>query len=181
VAHWIYVPEWKRALPSAITVAAPGLSTRRQVRRSGLRIDRELPGGAPADWNNEIATVLVSAPLFHEAALFHKPSRTLVLVDLVQNIRTEEWPFAARVFADTVGISAPDGRAPVYLRLLVRCGGRDARLAASRLLSFEPERVIFAHGEWFRDDATPRLRRSLQWLTGASRSKSSAHVSHPTS
>lgn len=32
-----------------------------------------------------------------------------------------------------------------------------------------PERVIFAHGDWFRSNGTERLRRSLRWLLQASR------------
>jgi hypothetical protein len=55
--------------------------------------------------------------------------------------------------------------APLYLRMALHLGGRGAELAAARLIALEPERVLFAHGEWFREKAAERLRRSLDWLT----------------
>lgn len=41
IAHWMYVRQWQMAVPGATTFAVPGLAARRQVRKSGLRIDRE--------------------------------------------------------------------------------------------------------------------------------------------
>jgi short-subunit dehydrogenase len=167
IAHWMFIPEWQSALPDAVTLAVPGLGARKQVRDAGLRIDGTLPDDAPNEWANEIETVLVTAPLFAEVALLHKPSRTLVLTDLVQNIRAEELSSGSRVLAEALGITAPDGKAPLYMRLLLRFGGRATELAVARIIDFAPERVIFAHGEWFMSDGTERLRRSLRWLPAA--------------
>ncbi len=33
-------------------------------------------------------------------------------------------------------------------------------------MAFEPDRVVFTHGQWFNRDATSQLRRSLSWLLG---------------
>lgn len=66
-----------------------------------------------------------------------------------------------RVFSRLVGAQE---KAPVYLRLVVKLKGKDARDAASRLVSLQPERVIFSHGAWFARDAAARLRKSLSWL-----------------
>lgn len=168
IAHWMFIPAWQRALPDAVLLAVPGLGARKQVRKAGLHVDGELLGGTPQEWGDEIETVLLSAPLFVEIALLHKPSRTLVLTDLVQNVRPDELPYGPRIVANVLGITAPDGRAPLYLRVLMRCGGRAARLAAARLVGFAPERVIFAHGDWFKRDAPERLRRALRWLVAES-------------
>jgi hypothetical protein len=163
VAHWMFIADWQKAIPDAIVAAAPGLAKRRQVRKSGLRIDRELDG--PLDeWSGEISTVLVSAPFFTEIALFHQRSRTLILTDPVQNLDPEKLPALARVAARLLGNAAPTGKAPAYLRALVHLGGRSAEEAASRLLGFHPERVIFAHGQWFETAGTERLQRSLDWM-----------------
>jgi hypothetical protein len=64
-----------------------------------------------------------------------------------------------------MGITAPSAQAPLYLRLLLRFGGRAVEAAVERLMHFSPERVIFAHGDWFKSDATNRLRQSLRWIT----------------
>ena len=49
---------------------------------------------------------------------------------------------------------------------------RAVEMAAERLVSFAPEKVIFAHGVWF--DATTRLRRSLRCILPAGRNRGSA-------
>jgi short-subunit dehydrogenase len=90
-----------------------------------------------------------------------------VLTDLVQNLAPERLSFVGRAMADLLGITAPDGMAPAYLRLLLRLGGRSVQQAVARLIQMRPERVIFAHGRWFESGGTQQLRRSLAWLPSA--------------
>ena len=164
VAHWMFLRDWQAALPNAQVYAAPGLARRAQVRRSGLRIDRELTDVTPDAWSQDLQIVLISAPLFSEVELFHRPSRTLILTDLVQNLAPEGLGAVRRTVARLLGITAPDGKAPAYLRLVLRLGGRAVRLAAARLITLAPKRVIFAHGRWFDTGGTQQLRSSLGWL-----------------
>jgi len=166
VGHWLFLRDWQAACPNAITWAVPGLKDRGQVRRSGVRIDAELGDHAPRSWADEIESVLVAGPVFREVALFHRPSRTLLLTDLVINLEGDLLPPPARALARLLGIVAPDGRAPLYLRLLLRLNHRAAADAARRLIALAPDRVIFAHGQWFDHDAPEELRRSLAWLVG---------------
>jgi len=100
-----------------------------------------------------------------EAALFHRPSRTLVLTDLVVNVETAKLPSPLSVGARLVGSAAPNGKAPIYARIAFRLGGRGARDAARRVVALEPERVIFSHGRWFETNAAPQLRQAMSWLT----------------
>lgn len=164
VAHWMFLPEWQRQLPQARTYAARGLSARKQVREAGLRIDRELGEATPAEWSRELEIITVNAPMFSEVEIFDRRSRTLILTDLVQNLDTNDLPPSNQTAASLLGIAKPDGKAPVYLRLLLRLGGRAVQAAAERLIGLAPERAIFAHGDWFDTGATERLRRSLRWL-----------------
>jgi short-subunit dehydrogenase len=108
--------------------------------------------------------------MFCEIELFDKRSRTLILTDLVQNLDPKTLRPVARVAAGLLGIARPDGKAPIYLRLLLRLGGRSVQAAAARLVAFAPRTVIFAHGDWFGAEATSRLRKSLRWLLPAQRS-----------
>lgn len=164
VGHWMFLRDWQAACPNAITWAVPGLKDRGQVRRSGVRIDAELGDRPPRVWADEIEPVLVAGPVFKEVCLFHHPSRTLLLTDLVINLEAAHLPPKARVLAALLGILAPRGRAPLYLRMLLRLNRRDAAPAARRLVGFRPDRVVFAHGRWFDRDAPERLERSLDWL-----------------
>ena len=164
-AHWMFVADWQRACPAATVWAAPGLARRRQVRESGLRIDGELGPDRPRPWGEAIEVSIVpGGGGFREAALFHRPSGTLVLTDLIVSLARSKLPFLQRLAARAIGSLAPDGKAPLYLRLLIGLRRRQARRAAERLVAFAPERVIFAHGEWFEREGQARLRRSLRWL-----------------
>src|SRR4051812_40044846 len=167
IAHWMFLPQWQGALPDAKVSAAPGLAARAQVRRSGLRIDQELGDTAPAEWAEEIELVPVTALFFSEVELFHRPSRTLILTDLVQNLAPEGLPPLSRSVAGLLGILSPDGRAPIYLRMLLHLGGRDVERSVSRLIELSPTRVIFAHGRWFESGGTEQLKRSFSWLPRA--------------
>ncbi len=163
-AHWMFLAAWQEHVPDATTWAAPGLRDRAQVRKAGLRLDRDLTEGAP-DWPEELAQVTVPGiGGFREVALFHTVSRTLILTDLVQNLEPEKLSRAFRPFAALAGVTAPDGRAPVYLRAIVRASGEPARAAAHRLVALKPDRVVMAHGRWLGADAAERLERSLRWL-----------------
>lgn len=167
VAHWTFLEGWQRHCPDATTWAAPGLRERSQVRRSGVRLDRDLGDAAPPEWGDAIALAAVPGGLgFREVALFHRPTRTLVLTDLVLNLEPYKLPAPMRPLMRMLGVVAPDGMPPPYLRAVVKLRRRAAKQAASRLLELRPERVVFAHGSWFARDGTDALRRSLRWLLG---------------
>ncbi len=162
--HWTYVREWQSHCPAAITWGAPGLRRRKAVAEAGLHIDRDLADGTTPEWQDVIETVVVHGKGIAEAALFHRPSGTLVLTDLVVNVELRKLPLPVGVGARLVGAAAPHGRAPVYARAAFKAGGERAAAAAARLVALQPERVIFAHGRWFESNGTAELRRSLDWL-----------------
>jgi hypothetical protein len=164
-AHWMHLEAWQSRFPDAQTWAAPGLRDRRAVRRSGIRLDHDLSSTAPADWAGEIDQIVVPGGAgFREVAFLHQPTRTAVLTDLIDNLEASRLPVATRVFAGLAGALAPNGKAPIYLRLVVKLRRREAAAAAARVIAWEPERVIFAHGRWFDREASASLRRSLDWL-----------------
>lgn len=167
VAHWTHLKEWQTACPAAVISAAPELRNRSQVREAGLRLDRDLTDTPPSDWADEIEqTVVPGGAGFREVAFFHRPTRTLILTDLIQNLEPGKLPLGTRLFAKLTGVQAPDGKAPAYLRLVVRLRRREARAAIARLVSRAPTRVIFSHGKWFDRDGAAELRRAFRWLLG---------------
>jgi Domain of unknown function (DUF4336) len=167
IAHWSFIEGWQRHCPEAITWAAPNLRRRPQVRKAGLRLDRDLDERAPEDWAGDIAqTIIPGGGGYREVAFFHHPTATLVLTDLIVNLEPAKLPPASRIFGRLTGALAPDGKAPAYLRLIVRLRRAEAAAAAARVTAWGPERVIFAHGRWFERDATSALKRSLRWLLG---------------
>ena len=167
VAHWSFLKDWQQHCLDASTWAAPNLRKRRAVKKADLRIDRELNATAPEAWSAEIEqTIIAAGGGFREVAFYHLPTRTLILTDLIVNLEPQKLPFRSRTFARMTGTLAPGGKAPAYLRLLVRLRRKEARTAAARMVGWAPERVIFAHGAWFERDGAERLKRSLAWLLG---------------
>lgn len=163
--HWTFIKAWQDAAPGTQTWAAPGLRERGQVRRSGLRIDHDLADQAPAEWSDEIEQAVVpGGGGFNEVAMLHRPSRTLLLTDLVQNFEPEKLPWMLRPIAALLGNTAPSGRAPAHLRAVVRLQRGQAAMAARRIVQWAPQRVLVTHGHAFERDAAGQLRRSLAWL-----------------
>jgi hypothetical protein len=48
--------------------------------------------------------------------------------------------------------------------MAMRAGGEKASEAGHRLIRLNPDRVIFAHGEWFASNGAEKLREALSWL-----------------
>ena len=162
IAHWTFLADWQGAFPAAETWAVPGLGQRPQVRASGLRIDHEL-GSTPVPWSAEVAQGLVQGGVgFTEAYVFHRLTRTLILTDLVQNLEPSRLPpvtsIAARLARSTCG------ETPAHVRAVVLLGGEEAKRQVRQLLALEPDKLIFAHGKWFPENAAPRLRQAFDWL-----------------
>jgi hypothetical protein len=166
IAHWSFLNDWQKRLPNALTWAAPGLRERKHVQKTGVRIDHVLSDTSPPEWASEMEQVTIRGLGFSEVDFFHRPSRTLIMTDLVQNLETQRLSVGPRIFARLNSVAAPHGRAPLYLRLIVKANKREAARAAIRLVDWHPERVIFSHGRWFDRDGTKALKRSLDWLIG---------------
>ncbi len=62
------------------------------------------------------------------------------------------------------GAAHPDGKAPVDLRLTFLGRKNEAQASFERMLAWEPEKVIVAHGRWYERDGTKEQRRAFRWL-----------------
>ncbi len=165
IAHWTHLKEWQGAYPGAVTSAAPELRERAAVKKEGLRLDRDLHDPAPPDWAGTIDQIVVpGAGGFREVAFFHNPTRTLLLTDLVVNLEAKKLPLPTRLFARANGMLAPSGKTPAYLRLMLRMRGAEAREVVSRVIGWEPERVVITHGRWFERNGAAEVRRRFGWL-----------------
>lgn len=164
IAHWTFLADWQRAYPDATTWAAPGLRDRAQVRASAVRFDAELSETAPAEWADTLDQGIVTgAAGFNEVWFFHRPTRTLVLVDLIENLEPGKLPPVARLVMQAA--AATRGTTARYLRVPLWLGGADAKAAVRAMVALEPERVIFAHGRPFDSNGAAELKRAFKWLT----------------
>lgn len=148
--HWLHVKSCQAAFPDAVTYACPGV----EKRAKGVTFDEVLGDEAPACWAGELSQVAVQGTrVMREVAFFHHDSKTLLLVDLVENV-TDATPgtnWFLRLTFRAIGLWNTPGPAPEYRfawgdRALVRQG-------LERILAWEFERVILSHGDLITRDA----------------------------
>jgi hypothetical protein len=157
--HHLFLKEWVDAYPSARVFAAPGL----RGKRKDISFDAELTAMAPDDWRDEIdQTIFAESRAFDEIVFFHKTSRTLILTDIIVNVRLDGQSFFARAFARIDGVSYPNGTTPLLYKLSMK-DKEPARAAVLRMLEWNPSAVVISHGEWFQTNGADELRRRLAW------------------
>ena len=163
--HYAFVPGWQAAEPGAVTWACPGAAERAASRGVELRVDRILEAGRPEAWGGALEALPVPGSRLHrEVVFFHHPSRTLVLTDLIENFDPRRLPRRYRLLARAAGVVDPDGRPPLDMRLSF-LGRREAlRGAVERMLAWDPERVLLAHGRWYPRRGADELRRAFRWV-----------------
>lgn len=165
IAHWIYIKAWQEAVAEAAVWAAPGLGSRGPVRRAGLRIDHELSDTPPPVWRDDLDQAVFRGGFgVNEVAFLHRPSRTLILTDLVQNFEPGKVKGVERFLLTVAGSVAPKGKTPLHIRIAMNRNRGAVAKTARRVIAWEPERIILAHGRWIERDGTAELRRRLDWL-----------------
>ena len=143
--HHMYVATAQAAFPRAKTWICPGV----ERRRPGLNYDALLGDVAPADWAGEIDQAFVQgARLMREVAMFHRASRTLILVDLIENF-TDATPHVGGalkfLFKYVLRMWNNPRPAPEY-----RMGWSDRKAAARslrRILAWDFQRIVLSHGD----------------------------------
>jgi hypothetical protein len=163
--HYLHIGQWQRAWPDAVAWASPGVRERAAAQGSDARFDADLAAGAPADWDGRIDQEIFQGGRFiREVTFFHRASRTLILADLIENFELDRVEKRWRWLLRAAGVADPDGKAPVEMRWTFWGHRDEARQSRARLIAWQPERVIIAHGRWYERDGTAELERALRWL-----------------
>jgi hypothetical protein len=158
--HHLFLGAWKAAYPSAKLYASPGLARRRR----DLGFDAELGDVPEPGWAGEIDQVAIAGSFYMTEIVFlHRQSRTAIFADLIQNFRPDWFTGWRRVAAKLAGIVQPHPSGPLDWRLTF-VNRKAARAALARVLAFEPERVVIAHGDLVERDGTAFIRRAFAWL-----------------
>lgn len=152
--HHLHVGRWVAA--GAEAWGAAGLPKKRpDVSFAGV-VAR---GSAP--FGGDVALFpLTCLPLVNEVVVLHRPSRTLLTVDLMFNVNaTAPWLTRAALRA---GFAYPGPSASLIERALMR---RDsARLEIAELLDQDFDRLILAHGDVIETGGKTALARAYAWL-----------------
>lgn len=161
--HYWWVPEWRQAYPEAEVYLAPRIR-----EQAGGRIDfdgQELDARSGYPWDDALATLPVTGSYMTEATFFHRPSRSLVLTDFIENFEAEKiGSRPLRWLVKAGGSLDPDGSMPRDMRLSYSRHKAELRAAVECMIGWNPERIILAHGRWYDRDGAAELRRAFRWL-----------------
>jgi hypothetical protein len=159
--HNWWLPQWQALFPRALTFGAPGLAS---SAKGGVLLQHVLSDVAPSLWALEIGHVVVRGAELTEVGFFHRPSKTLILTDLIKKLEFEKipprwlgWLLQARSVFD------PDGSAPIDLQLGARGRRTAMRQAVEKMIAWQPRRLIVARGRWYRTGALAELKRVFRW------------------
>ena len=156
--HYWYMADWIDRYPSAMSYAVADLA--RKAKRP-FRIDHVLRNGETVSWEAEIDWVEVPGTAVTEAA-FHVPTAsTVILADLIENFevgRINSWFHRL-----LVRLGGADGGTPRDLRLTFWPRSREVAERVARILAWQPDKVIMAHGRPISSDGAAELERGLGW------------------
>ncbi len=153
--HHMAMADWQAAYPRARLHAVPGLDT----KRPDLRIDALLDQPNP-DWSPDIDHLLIDTHITPEAVFFHRASQTLIFTDLLQHL-PQDWFTGWRAIVARLDLmTAATPSVPRKFRLAIK-NRNTLRRQIDQMLSWSPQRLIFAHGPTVDTDATATLRRAF--------------------
>jgi hypothetical protein len=158
--HHLALAEWVAAWPSLRLYAPPGLASKRR----DVRFVAELTDDSPPEWRGEIDQVRIAGNVFMTEVVFlHRPSRTCLVGDLIQQHDEAGESAWLRWALKLGGVAGPNGGTPRDARMafIHRAAAREA---VRKVLAWEPERLVIAHGCCSMANGTEALRRAFGWL-----------------
>jgi hypothetical protein len=161
--HHLYFARAQQAFPGARSFGTAEL----QRKRKDLRFDEIIGQDAPSCWAGQMEQVFVGNRVMREVVLLHRASRTLVAVDLVENFgdQTPGTNGMLRVMLSLLGMWGRPRPAP-ELRWFTRDRAA-ARKAVERILTWDFERAVIAHGDLLDTAPHAALREAWAWVLKA--------------
>jgi hypothetical protein len=157
--HHLFVPDWQQAYPHAQTFCAPGLD----IKRADLKFSAILGDDPPAAWANEMDQAFMRAfPPLNEIVFFHRKTRTLIFTDLLFNIARHDSAYGRFLLRLDGAFHGP--AIPRSFRLLLRRRRVEYDAFLHRLLSWDFDRAILAHGEIIDRGAKPAVEHAWRFV-----------------
>jgi hypothetical protein len=155
--HHLFVQKALDRYPHALLTAAPGLAE----KRAELPVADVLADDPPPAWEGVIDQALIrGAPRLNEVAMLHRPTGTLIVSDLVFNVRNpQSWSTALALrMMGTHGRLRQSRAWHLYTK-----DRAEVRSSVEKLLSWEFDRVLPGHGDPFEGNARAAMREAM-WV-----------------
>jgi len=158
--HHLFLSQWRDRWPDARLYAPPGLAG----KKPELRFDAELLDEPDPAWAAEIDQVIFRGSLaMEEVVFFHKASRTAIVCDLIQRFDPDKTTGWKGLLMRLDGLVGEHGSTPREWRASFLRRG-PARAALQKVLDWNPERLVIAHGACAQSGATEIIRKALSWI-----------------
>lgn len=140
--HHLFVADWQKSYPDAQTFAA----SRLEAKRADLKFTGILGYDPAPEWAGEIDQAWFRAfPPLNEVVFLHRKTRTLIFTDLIFNIARHDSAFARFLLRLDGGFRGP--AVPRSFKLMLRFRRAECATFLRKLLSWDFDRVILAHGD----------------------------------
>jgi hypothetical protein len=153
---------WHRLFPEAqLWTARTTLVTLKKGRLPFTGILGDEPN---YEWAPELDQLAFKGnPLIEEVVFLHKESRTVILDDLLQNHPKVFGKPLRNVLLHLAGVAYPQGGVPLDIRLSFTNRSL-ARQSLEKLLAWDFDKLIIAHGVCLQAEARPFVVRAFRWL-----------------
>jgi hypothetical protein len=158
--HHLFLREWADRWPDARLYAPPGLAR----KRPDLRFHAELGDEPGPSWAADIdQAVFRGSFALQEVAFFHRPSRTAIIGDLIQRHSETKMSGWKGMLMRLDGLVGQRGSTPREWRASFLRRG-PARAARRKVLGWNAERLLIAHGACARSEAAGIIEAALSWI-----------------
>lgn len=158
--HHMFIGQWKEAHPSACVFAESTV----QKKILFLQSAEELSDTAPDEYGDDIEQLVFAGNrFFQEVVFFHKESKTLILTDMMINLRAEGIKLLPRLLLRFEGAVFPNGGVTRLYRLFTWDKVR-ARESVAKIRAWSPQTLTFCHGEPLSDPVDNVLEQQFRWL-----------------
>ena len=116
-------------------------------------------------WANDLDQLVFKGnPLISEVFFYHKASKTVIMDDLIQIHPIIKGKPFTNALIKLEGVIAPDGGVGLDLRLTFT-HRNEARQSLKKLLSWDFDKLIIAHGVCIEKDAKSFVEKAFHWLS----------------
>lgn len=159
--HSLGIEPWRTLYPAARVWTSPEFPK----RHPDIAVDELLTNDIAASWRSEIDLCVIEGHAFlDEVAFIHKPSKSLIITDLIQKHDAEKDIWLWRGVKRMVGVLGEDGGTSLDIKLSIR-DKRAMRRSIEHMLSWDFDNLIIAHGHCLRGGARKEVERALKWIT----------------
>jgi hypothetical protein len=134
------------------------------LKKGHLPLTGMLKDSPPSDWEEDFDQLAFQGnPLIEEVLFFHQASRTVILDDLIQVHPSVKGKPLRNALFQLEGVASPPGGVGLDFRLSFT-NRKLARRSLDKLLSWDFDKLIIAHGACIEKDAKPFVAQAFQWL-----------------